>query len=150
MKKKYIVELTAADRASLCMLVRSGQAPASKVIRAKILLKADSNGENGTDLEIAEALDVGISRVERVRERFSKEGRAALDRRPQPARPDQRILDGQAEARLVMLACSKPPDGHGRWTLDLLADRMVKLNHVPRISRDTVQRALKKTRSSRG
>lgn len=150
MNKKHVVELTAADRAKLCMVVRSGQASARKVLRAKILLKADRLGENCTDEEIAEALGVGLATVQRVRARYVREGQAALERRPQPPRPQKRRLDGKGEAQLVMLACSQAPDGHGHWTLDLLADRMVKLNYVPRVSRDTVRRTLKKTRSSPG
>jgi transposase len=150
MKKKHVVELTAADRAQLCTIVRSGQASARKVLRAKILLKADRRGENCTDQEIAETLDIGVATVERVRARYAREGHAALERRPQPPRPQKRRLDGKGEAQLVMLACSRPPEGHGRWTLDLLADRMVKLNYAPEISRDTVGRTLKKTRSSPG
>ena|ERR1700677_1796975 len=150
MKKKHVVELSALDRAGLCTIARSGLASARRVLRAKILLKADRCGENCTDQEIAEALEVGMATVERVRARYAREGRAALDRHPQPARPEKRTLDGAGEAKLVMLACSTPPDGHARWTLDLLGDRMVKLHHVPRISRDTVRRTLKKTKSSRG
>jgi transposase len=147
---KKLVALSAAKRAELCLVVRSGQLPARKVLRAKILLKADIHGQGCSDQEIAQALDVGIATVERVRTRFAGEGSAALERRPQPQRPQKRKLDGKGEAQLVMLACSKPPEGHGRWTLDLLADRMVKLRFVPEISRDTVRRALKKTSSSLG
>jgi len=150
MKKKHVVELSALDRAELCTVARSGQASARKVMRAKILLKADCRGENCTDLEIAEALVVGVATVERVRASWARRGKGALDRRPQPARPQKRILDGAGEAKLVMLACSNPPDGHGRWTLELLGDRMVQLKHVEKISRDTVGRTLKKTQSSRG
>ena len=150
MKPKHIVALTAADRAALCLVVRSGQSPARKVLRAKILLKADVRGENCTDQEIAEALDIGIATVERVRSRYAREGQAALERRPQPPRPEKRVLDAKGEAQLVMLACSKPPEGHGHWTLDLLADRMVQLRYVPAISGDTVGRTLKKTRPSPG
>lgn len=150
MNKRHVVELTAADRAKLCIIARSGQASARKVLRAKILLKADCLGENCTDQEIAEALDIGVATVQRIRARYVREGQAALERRPQPPRPQKRRLDGKSEAQLVMLACSQPPEGHGRWTLDLLADRMVKLNYTPSISRDTVGRALKKTKSSPG
>ena len=150
MNKRHVVELTAADRAGLCMVARSGQVSARKVLRAKILLKADGLGENCTDQEIAEALDIGLATVQRVRARYVREGQTALERRPQPPRPQKRRLDGKSEAQLVMLACSRPPEGHGRWTLDLLADRMVRLNYVPRVSRDTVRRTLKKTSSSPG
>ena len=150
MDKKYIVELSVQERAELFTLVRSGRAPARQVNRARILLKADQGGENCTDAEIAEALEIGIRTVERIRNRFGHERKAALDRRPQPPRPDKQILDGRAEASLVMLACSKPPAGHQSWTLDLLANRMVRLNHVKQVSRSTVDRTLKKMRSSRG
>ena len=96
-------------------------------------------------------MDVSVRTVERVRRRFAEGGlAAALERKPQPVRPAKRVLDGAAEARLVTLACSRPPDGHGRWTLDLLAERLVRLNVVPAVSRDTVGRCLKKARPSRG
>jgi transposase len=118
------------------------------VTRARVLLKSEAGL---TDEEVVEALDVGLATVERVRKRFAERGlAAALDASPQPPRPRRRVLDGAAEARLVALACSAPPEGHGRWTLDLLADRMVRLRVVGAVSRDTVGRCLKKTRSSRG
>jgi putative transposase len=150
MKKKHVVVLSALDRAELCTVARSGRASARKVLRAKILLKADGRGENCTDVEIAESLAVGVATVERVRASWARGGKAALDRRPQPARPQKRTLDGAGEAKLVMLACSRPPDGHERWTLELLGGRMVQLKHVETISRDTVRRTLKKTNSSPG
>ncbi len=143
--KKHLICLTALQRAELCLVARSGQAPARKVMRAKILLKADIGGEGCTDQEIAEALSVGVATVERVRQRFIQEGQGALERRSQPPRPDKRRLDGKAEAQLTMLACSKPPDGRDHWTMDLLAERMVKLRYVGRLSGDTVRRTLKKT-----
>jgi transposase len=143
MPMKHVVGLTVEQRESLERLVNSGRESARKITRARVLLKAD-DGE--ADEAIADALDVGRATVERVRRRFATAGlHAAVDRRPQPARPDKRVLDGAAEARLITLACSTPPEGHGRWTLDLLADRMVKLNVVPAVSRDTVGRCLKKT-----
>jgi transposase len=148
MRKKYAVELTDEQRDALRRLVGSGRESARKITRARVLLKAD---EGETDEEIAEALGVGLATVGRVRKRFADGGPdAAAERRPQPARPAKRVLDGDAEARLVTLACSTPPAGHGRWTLDLLADRMVRLNVVPAVSRDTVGRVLKKTKPSRG
>jgi transposase len=143
--KRHVVSLTALQRAELCMVARSGQASARKVLRAKILLKADAHGENCTDQEIAEALAVGVATVERVRARFVQEGQGALERRPQPERPEKRRLDGKGEAQLTMLACSRPPEGRDHWTMDLLADRMVKLHYVGKLSGDTVQRTLKKT-----
>jgi transposase len=143
--KKHVISLTALQRAELCLMARSGRASARQVLRAKILLKSDAGGEAATDQEIAESLAVGVATVERVRARFVKESHAALNRRPQPPRPEKRRLDGKAEAQLVMLACSQPPDGRDHWTLDLLADRMVKLRHVGKLSGDTVGRTLKKT-----
>jgi transposase len=143
MPKKHAVALTGEQRQALTRLVNSGRESARKITRARVLLKAD-DGE--TDAEVAEALGVGVATVERARRRFATAGlEAAVDRRPQPPRPAKRVLDGAAEARLVTLACSGPPAGHGRWTLDLLADRLVKLNVVGAVSRDTVRRCLKKT-----
>jgi len=150
-KKVHVVRLTAKDRRWLQDLVRRGRESVRKVLRARILLKADVKGEGWSDQRIAEALDVSRPTVERVRKRFATEGLlAAVERRPLPARPHRRRLDGAGEARLVALACSKAPEGHDHWTLDLLADRMVRLNYVPAVSRDTVRRVLKKTSLSRG
>jgi transposase len=148
MAKKYAVCLGQEQRARLRRAVSGGAGPAREQAHARVLLKAD---EGLTDEEVAEAVEVSVRTVERVRRLFVTAGvEAALRRRPQPPRPAKRKLDGEAEARLVMLACSGAPDGHDHWTLDLLADRMVKLNYVPAVSRDTVARALKKTRPSRG
>lgn len=148
MRKLHSVSLTDEQRTELKKIGGSGVGSARRIVRARILLKSDI-GES--DEEIAEALEVGVATVERVRKRFATGGvDAALECRPQPPRPQKRRLDGDGEAKLVMLACSVPPDGHDRWTLDLLADRMVKLNYVPAVSGDTVGRVLKKTRSSPG
>lgn len=148
MGRKHVVALTDGQRRELQALVNSGRESARKITRARVLLKSE---EGLSDEEIVEALDVGRATVERVRKRFAEEGlAAAVERLPQPSRPLKRKLDGEAEARLITLACSTPPDGHGHWTLDLLADRMVRLNVVPAVSRDTVGRCLKKTRSSPG
>lgn len=145
---KLKVSLTIEKRRELEKLVSTGRESARKIIRARILLKAD-RGE--TDQEIADALDIGVATVERARRRFVTGGPdAAVERKPQPPRPHKRRLDGDGEARLVMLACSTPPDGRDCWTLDLLAERMVKLNYVPALSGDTVGRVLKKTTSSLG
>ena len=148
MRVKYVVELTDEQRQGLERVVNCGRESARKITRARILLKADEGEPDG---EIAQALGVGLATVGRVRKRFAEGGPdIAVRRRPQPPRPAKRKLDGEAEAKLVMLACSRAPDGHEHWTLDLLAERMVKLNYVPAVSRDTVARALKKTRPSRG
>lgn len=148
MCKLHSVSLTDEQRTELRKITSSGIGPARRIVRARILLKSDI-GE--PDEEIAESLDVGIATVERVRKRFATGGvDAALEHLPQPPRPHKRRLDGEGEAKLIMLACSVPPDGRDHWTLDLLADRMVKLNYVPALSGDTVGRVLKKTRSSPG
>jgi len=151
--KKYHVTLAPEERSELGAMVGAGKAAARKLAHARILLKADEaeGGPGWADADIAAALDVGLSTVARVRERFVAEGlAAALVPRP-TARVYARKLDGAAEARLVKLACSAPPDGRKRWTLELLADRMVVLGHAEDgLSYETVRRALKKTCSSRG
>lgn len=151
MPKKNRVALSQAQRKELTELIRAGTSPSRKLTRARILLKADENAADWTDRQIAEALDVAIRTVEDVRKRFA-DGcvRAAITRRPQPARPEKRKIDGPAEAKLTMLACSAAPEGHARWTLNLLAGRMVELKFVDSISHETVRKALKKATSSRG
>jgi transposase len=124
-------------------LLSKGRASARCLTRARVLLKAHVGV---TDQQIAEALEVSVSLVYDVRRRFVQEGlMAALHRHPQPPRPDKRKLDGDAEAHLITLACSHPPAGRDGWTLQLLADRLVQLHQVERVSRETVRRTLKKT-----
>jgi transposase len=149
MAKKYGVELTSQQRDRLRSLVRSGRESARTLIRARVLLKAD---EGEADEEIVDAVDTSRGTVERVRRRFCTGGLdAALADRPQPPRPHKRKIDGEAEARLVTLACSTPPDGRESWTLELLAERMVRLRYVPgTLSGQTVRRVLKKMRSNPG
>jgi hypothetical protein len=151
--KKYKVTLTADERKSLQALIAAGKASAQKLTHARILLKADAadGGPAWTDVRIAEAVEVNPSTVERVRERFVELGLEAALVRKKQARPSREpLLDGRAEARLVTLACSKPPQGRARWTLRLLADRLVELEIVKAVSIETVRRVLKKTNSSRG
>ena len=146
MKMKYIVTLTQEERQKLQMMLSKGRAAARKLTHARILLKADA-GEDGpawNDDAIAEGLEVGQATVERVRKQFIEEGfEAALDRR-KPRRQYQRRLDGDGEAHLIALACSQAPEGRSRWTLRLLADRMVQLEYVEQVSYQTVRRTLKK------
>jgi len=152
MKKKYIVTLTDEERQMLQEMLSRGKAAARKLMHARILLKADAPpaGPGWNDEAIADALEVGRATVERVRKEFVEEGLdAALERR-RPRRVYVRKLDGDGEAHLVALACQKPPEGRSRWTLQLLADRMVQLEYVDEISYQTVRRTLKKTRSSLG
>ncbi len=151
--KKYLVTLTGEERQLLTALISAGRASALKLARARILLKADQaeGGPAWADERIAEAVEVGLSTVARVRQRFVELGlEAALARKPQdrPSRP--RTLDGRAEARLIALACSATPGGRRQWTMQLLADKLVELRVVDAVSDETVRRCLKKTRSSRG
>ncbi len=152
MNKKYIVHLTADQRATLDQLTRTGTAAAALQRHARILLKADGgpDGPAWEDATIAAALDVSIPTVERVRRQFATAGMdIALHRKP-TTRASQRKLDGVQEAQLAAIACSPPPEGAERWTLALLADKLVELKVVDSIARDTVRVALKKTRSSHG
>jgi transposase len=147
-QKKYLVTLTPEERDQLTRLTRAGKASARTLTRARILLKADQadGGPAWEDARIAEALDCGLRTVERVRRRFVEHGLdAALTHKGQQTPRRQRVLDGAAEARLLALACSQPPDGRAGWTLRLLADRLVELQVVEAVSRETVRRALKKT-----
>jgi transposase len=148
MYKTYRVKLVDEERAYLESLLSAGKAAARTLTHARILLKADQGpaGPSWTDEAIAEAFEVNRSTVERVRQRCVEEGfDAAL--RPRPSRQLRlRKLDGAQEAQLVTLACSPAPDGRDRWTLQLLADRLVELEVVDSISYETVRRTLKKTR----
>lgn len=151
--KRYKVTLTAEERKSLQELIAGGKAASKKLLHARILLKADAapNAPAWTDARIAEAFEVSTRTIERLRERFVEQGlEAALGRKKQDRPSREPVLDGKAEARLIALACSAPPQGRARWTLRLLADRLVELEIVDTISTETVRRTLKKTNSSRG
>ncbi len=140
--KKYIVTLTDTERQTLKTLISAGKGAARRLAHARILLKSD---QGLTDEEIVKAVEVSRPTVERVRKRFVEESvEAALDpRRAEKPRP--RKLDGHQEAQLVALACSAPPLGQVRWTLRLLAEKMVELEYVDSLSYETVRRTLKKT-----
>jgi len=151
--KKYKVTLAADERNSLQDLIAAGKASAQKLAHARILLKADAapGGPAWADARIAEAVEVNVTTIERVRQRFVEHGfEAALVRKKQDRPSHQRKLDGQGEARLVALACSDPPLGRAPWTLRLLADKLVELEVIDTISTETVRQVLKKTNSSRG
>ena len=153
MAKKYRVTLTAEERVELEALISKGKADARKLAHARVLLQADeADGAPGrTDQEVASALDLSTRTVERVRQRFVEDGLdAALVRKPQTRPSRARKLDGAAEARLIALACSAPPGGRRRWTLKLLADRLVELEIVDAVCPETVRQTLQKTTSSRG
>jgi hypothetical protein len=151
-KKAFQVQLTLAERTRLQTLVSTKSATAHAITHARILLKADESpdGPAWTDAMIHTALDVGLATVARVRQTAVQEGLDAALQRKAPRRQYDRALDGVAEAHLIALACSTPPDGAGRWTLRLLADRLVALEYVGAISHETVRQTLKKTNSSLG
>ena len=146
--KKYIVRLSGEEQKSLKALISSGKGPARMFTRARILLKADvgEGGPGWPDERIAEALDVTVQTIERVRKQLVEEGLdAVLSRRKYIQKVSRKKLDGDAEAHLIALACSETPKGYIRWSLRLLADRMVELGYVESISHEAVRRVLKKT-----
>jgi len=152
MPKLHVVRLTRAQRAECGAVLRRGRSAALTQRRARILLAADTSqdGRRQTDVEIAAAVQVQPRTVARVREAYCRQGFAvALRGRPRP-RPVPPTLDAAAEARLIALACTTPPDGHERWSLRLLADQVVLIEGIPPVSRELIRRTLKKTRSSPG
>ncbi len=145
--KKYVVKPGAAERECLEMMISGGKHPAQKLTKARILLKADAGegGEGWSDSKIAEALDTSLPTIARTRQQLVEEGfDAVLSRKHSPASARRRIFDGAAEAKLIALACSHPPDGRARWTLSLLEDKVVELNIVRSASDNTIGRTLKK------
>ena len=150
--KKYVVRLSGDEREQLAALIRKGSSPAHRLLKAGFLLKADVSeaGEGWSDNEIIEALETSASMVYRVRKQLVEEGlEAVLSRKPRATPAVPRIFDGEKEAKLIALACSKPPKGRARWTLRLLENKVVELNIVDRASDSTIGRTLKKTFSSR-
>ena len=146
MAKKYVVTLADTQRAELRALIRSGTTSARMLTRARVLLLAD---QGTTDEQIAATLHVGTTTVERLRRRFVEEGLdPTLQERPRPGGKPK--LDGKQEALLVALACSEPPQDRAKWTMQLLADKLVAIGAVETISDETVRRVLKKTTSSPG
>ena len=149
---KYVVRLSAEEREQLQALIRKGKSPAKRLLKARILLKADVSdaGEGWSDSKIIAALDTSASMAYRVRKQLVEEGFAAvLSRKPRAHPPVPAIFDGEKQAKLIALACSKPPKGRVRWTLRLLENKVVELGIVERASDSTIGRALKKTVSSR-
>jgi transposase len=149
---KYIVRLTAEERTQLTELISTGRRAASVLTRARMLLKADASegGPDWSDREIAEAVETSLSSSQRVRQAFVEAGLAVALERQRPTGRQYRKLDGAQEARLIALTCSAPPQGRARWTLQLLADRLVELAVVDTIGRECVRTTLKKTISSPG
>jgi transposase len=147
MDQKYVVTLTDREREHLRQLLAAGTAPARQLTHARILLKADrgASGPGWVDARIAEAVEVSQPTISRVRRQYVEQGlEAALNRRA-PRREYRRKLDGAQEAQLIAVACSAPPTGQARWTLRLLADKLVELEVVEDVSYQTVRRVLKKT-----
>ena len=142
MNKKYIVDLQEEERQDLVRIIRSGKHSARKIRWAHVLLKADAGWK---DQKISEALDISLPTVQRIRQRFVEEGlEVALGARSHKPRPYLQRLDGEQEAKLIALACSQAPDGYTRWSLRLLAEKMVELQIVEQVSYQTVRRVLKK------
>jgi len=147
--KKYIVRLSQQEHQMLKRFISSGKRSAQLFTRARVLLKVDQgkDGPGWSDEKISQALDVTVQTVERVRKQLVQEGfDAALKRQSYSQKVSRKRLDGDAEAHLIALSCSKPPKGRSDWSLRLLADRMVELSYVESISYETVRQALKKTK----
>lgn len=146
MPKKYLVRLSESERHHLQTVIKKQQGSAQKVRRAQILLKADADCPSWTDQRIAEAYDCRISTVEKLRQRFVEDGfERALNGRKREASPTPRLLDGDQEARIIAMRLGSPPAGYGRWSLRLLAGRVVALGIVESISHETVRKLIKKT-----
>ena len=152
MNKKYIVELTNEERQHLEKLTSSGTAPVRRVTRAHILLKSDSSatGPKWTYEQICAAFNISPITVLNVRKSFVEKGLQATLYRKKPEREYQHALDGEAEAHLIALACSAPPEGRKAWSLRLLQDRFVRLGHVDSVSHETIRTTLKKMNSNPG
>jgi len=151
--KKLTIELSQEQRQALEDLIRKGKESARKIMHAHVLLKADGGpwGPAWSDQQIQEAFGVGEATIWRMRRRFVDSGLDdALGRRPQPERPEKRKVNGDQEAHLIALTCSQPPAGHQRWTMRLLADKMVALGYSEQVSHKTIWITLKKMNSSRG
>ena len=147
---KAVVRLSIEERLMLEKVLHEPRVAKDRVLRINMLLKSDADGPKWPDSKIAEAFDVSTDTVARLRQRCVFEGLEAATSRRRPSATRPRRLDGAAEARLVLLACSAPPDGCAMWTMPLLADQFVTLKIVAEISGETVRKTLKKTTSSRG
>jgi transposase len=145
MKKKYVVSLSKKERIALERIVKRGENKAYLITHANILLKADANGPDLADQEIADMYHCHFQTVSNVRRRYTQYGLdGALKRKTRDSPPISPILDGEKEARLIALSCQQPPEGYSRWTCKLLSEKLVELKIVESISRKTVERTLKK------
>ena len=148
-KKKYVVRLDKQERQDLTALVKKGKAPAYKIKHANILLKADIDGPNWSDEKVASAFCCHRRTVENVRRRLVTTGiEVALERKKRETPPTAKVIDGEAEAHLITLACGEAPNGRSSWTMELLAEKLVALNVVESVGRETVRKTLKKTNLS--
>jgi hypothetical protein len=151
--KKYVVRLNRDERGELEELIRKGKRPAQLLTKARILLKSDVSdaGDGWSDGRIAEALDTSVANIERTRRQLVEEGfDAVLTRKTNPNSARRRIFDGVAEAKLIALACGPAPEGHAKWSLRLLEEKVVELHIVESASDNTIGRTLKKTVTARG
>lgn len=149
MKRKYRVVLSRKERSMLEDIIKKGKSSAYKIRHANILLKADERGPAWSDAQIAEAYHVTLNTVGQVRKRFMERGlEGAINRKEQDKPSREPVFDGQREAHLIALRCGKAPEGYGRWTLRLLADKAVELKIVPAVSYETIRRTLKKMSSN--
>lgn len=144
MTKKYVVDLTEAEREELNELTGKNKGNRAKIINAFVLLKADRGGDNWKDAQISAAFNVSVRKIERIRQRFVKEGFEAALSRKSVDRSHRRKIQGEEEARLITLCCSSAPEGKARWTLRLLADKLVELELVESVCPETVRQTLKK------
>ena len=145
MNKKYIVRLTTKEKKELENLVKKGRTQAYRIKHANILLAVDADGPNWPDHQVAKAYKCHQNTVVNVRQRFVEQGfEAALERKKQQSPSRERIIDGEGEARLIAIACSSPPEGFAKWTMQMLADELVALKVVDSVSSQTVWRTLKK------
>jgi len=146
MQKKYIVRLTEQERQILHDVIRGLKGSSMKVRRAQVLLKCDADGPNWTDLRVADAFGCRTKTVENIRQRLVTEGfEETLHARKPPTPPRARILDGEQEAKIIALRLAKPPKGFANWSLRLLADKVVELGIVEKVSHETLRQTLKKT-----
>jgi len=151
-KKKWVVELCQQESDELNRLISKGRSSAMNILKARILLKADQGGHGPAwgDQRIVEALDTNLTQVTRVRRKLVEEGmNAVFARKKRQTPPRSRVFDGAGEAALVALACSEPPQGYGRWSIRLLAQKVVEMEIVDSVHFNTVGRTLKKTLSNR-
>ena len=149
----YKVTLTQEERDQLSGITRSGKHPAKKILHALILLNVDrgpSADEWQTNEQICKILKIGMRTIDRVKKRFVEEGLEASLKMAPTSRKYEKLVDGDLEAHLIALACGQPPKGHARWSLRLLADKVVELQYADSISYETVRRTLKKTNLSLG